>query len=91
MTRLVGGELVQVELDEDSSSSINVLEFRCSVELVAGSVGGASGRKRVALSSGESPLSTHIAVGSYLELILLRTVIWLDLNHGKILVQWNGS
>ena len=62
MKSLVGGELVQVELDEDSSSSINVLEFRCSVELVAGSVGGASSRKRVTLSSGESPLSTHIAV-----------------------------
>ena len=48
---LVGGELVQVELDEDSSSSINILDFRCSVELDAGSVGGASGRKRVALST----------------------------------------
>ena len=51
VNRLVGGELVQVELDEDSSSSINVLDFRCSVELDAGSVGGASGRKRVALST----------------------------------------
>ena len=51
MNRLVGGELVQVELDEDSSSSFNVLDLRCSVELDAGSVGGASGRKRVALST----------------------------------------
>ena len=39
---------------------------------------------------GESPLSTHIAVGSYLELILLRTVILLDLHHGKIFgtMEW---
>ena len=62
MKSLVEGELVQVDFEEDSSSSINILDFRCSVELVAGSVGGASSRKRVTLSSGESPLSTHIAV-----------------------------
>ena len=65
VNRLVGGELVQVELDEDSSSSINVLEFRCSVELVAGSVGGASGRKRVALSSGDWRVSTLSSYSSW--------------------------
>ena len=59
---LVGGELVQVELDEDSSSSFNILDFRCSVELDAGSVGGASGRKRVALST----LNSHSSYGDQL-------------------------
>ena len=62
---LVVGELVQVELDEDSSSSFNILDFRYCVELDAGSVGGASGRKRVALSSRDwrvATLNSYIAV-----------------------------
>ena len=70
--RLVGGELVQVELDEDSSSSIDILDFRCSVELDAGSVGGASGRKRVALSSGDwrvSTLNSYSSCGDQLVVI----------------------
>ena len=65
VNRLVGGELVQVELDEDSSSSFNILDFRYCVELDAGSVGGASGRKRVALSSRDwrvATLNSYIAV-----------------------------
>ena len=64
VNRLVGGELVQVELEEDSSSSINISDFRCSVELDAGSVGEHPvGRElRSPAEIGGSPLSTHKAV-----------------------------